>query len=390
MARYVATSSWARTRPLAPCTGHCTAKDCASLTGWWCAISADETAEFWRVAPEIERGEIRPEDIKTEVFLFPAAAHVEKDGTFTNTQRLLQWHDKAVEPPGDCRSELRLYDSIWAGVLKRCTRRIESGAARFDVATLRGSRGAERGSRTHRRSMATPRRRQAVNDYMVERRWSTACGCWIFSRLLCDGVNQTARRKPALGAELGGTGVGLGVAEQSPILYNRASADPEASPGRSARSGLVGRVQQWTGHDVPDFVMHPPDYVPPPDARGDDAIAGDKPFILQGEGMRSAVRTCRIKGRPAPRTHEPEESVVHNPLYKQQSNPEPTEWKRRDNPYHKSPFDDAVSLRHHALSLDRASYRRRPCRAGRRGSPSCSRSCSARCHRIWRGRIICP
>ena len=36
----------------------------------------------------------------------PAASHVEKDGHFTNTQRLLQWHDKAIEPPGDARSEL--------------------------------------------------------------------------------------------------------------------------------------------------------------------------------------------------------------------------------------------------------------------------------------------
>ena len=65
-----------------------------------------ETAEFWRTAPEIERGEVRPEDIGTEVFFFPAAAHTEKDGAFTNTQRLLQWHEKAIEPPGDCRSEL--------------------------------------------------------------------------------------------------------------------------------------------------------------------------------------------------------------------------------------------------------------------------------------------
>ncbi len=32
-----------------------------------------ETAEFWRDAPEIERGEVRPEDIGTEVFFFPAA-----------------------------------------------------------------------------------------------------------------------------------------------------------------------------------------------------------------------------------------------------------------------------------------------------------------------------
>ena len=65
-----------------------------------------ETAAFWHDSPEIETGELRAEDIGTEVFFLPAAAHTEKDGTFTNTQRLLQWHHKAVEPPGDCRSEL--------------------------------------------------------------------------------------------------------------------------------------------------------------------------------------------------------------------------------------------------------------------------------------------
>src|SRR5437764_14561980 len=49
---------------------------------------------------------LRSEEIETEVFFYPAATHTEKDGSFTNTQRLLQWHDKAVEPPGDCRSDL--------------------------------------------------------------------------------------------------------------------------------------------------------------------------------------------------------------------------------------------------------------------------------------------
>jgi formate dehydrogenase major subunit len=39
------------------------------------------------------------------VFLLPAAGHAEKDGMFTNTQRLLQWRQKAVEPPRDSRSE---------------------------------------------------------------------------------------------------------------------------------------------------------------------------------------------------------------------------------------------------------------------------------------------
>ena len=69
-------------------------------------LRADRDRGVLAEAPEIERGEVQPEDIATEVFFFPAAAHTEKDGTFTNTQRLLQWHHKAVEPPGDCRSEL--------------------------------------------------------------------------------------------------------------------------------------------------------------------------------------------------------------------------------------------------------------------------------------------
>src|SRR6202008_4113792 len=59
----------------------------------------------WRESPEVERGELKTEDIETEVFFFPAAGHAEKEGAFTNTQRLLQWRQKAVDPPGDCRSD---------------------------------------------------------------------------------------------------------------------------------------------------------------------------------------------------------------------------------------------------------------------------------------------
>jgi formate dehydrogenase major subunit len=64
-----------------------------------------ETATFWLDSPEVQRGELHTDRIDTEVFLFPAAAHAEKDGCFTNTQRLLQWHDQAVDPPGDGRPQ---------------------------------------------------------------------------------------------------------------------------------------------------------------------------------------------------------------------------------------------------------------------------------------------
>src|SRR2546429_9857123 len=64
-----------------------------------------ESATFWQNGPEIETGEMRTQDIKTEVFFLPAAAHTEKNGSFTNTQRMLQWHHDAVGPGEDAPSD---------------------------------------------------------------------------------------------------------------------------------------------------------------------------------------------------------------------------------------------------------------------------------------------
>src|SRR5262249_15739998 len=48
-----------------------------------------ETASFWKDSPEVKNGQLRPEEINTEVFFLPAAAVAEMDGSFTNTQRLV-------------------------------------------------------------------------------------------------------------------------------------------------------------------------------------------------------------------------------------------------------------------------------------------------------------
>src|SRR5207253_9405183 len=69
------------------------------------AMGESEAATFWRDSPEIEHGELKTEEIDTEVFFLQAAGHAEKEGACTNTQRLLQWRQKAVGPPGDARSE---------------------------------------------------------------------------------------------------------------------------------------------------------------------------------------------------------------------------------------------------------------------------------------------
>jgi formate dehydrogenase major subunit len=65
-----------------------------------------ESAAFWHDSPEVRSGKLKPEDIKTEIFLLPASIAGEKDGSFTNTQRLIQWHDRAADPPGHCRSDV--------------------------------------------------------------------------------------------------------------------------------------------------------------------------------------------------------------------------------------------------------------------------------------------
>src|SRR5207245_11637824 len=65
-----------------------------------------ETASFWKDSPEVKSGELNPREIQTEVFFLPAGAVAEMDGSFTNTQRLVQWHERAVDPPEDARSDI--------------------------------------------------------------------------------------------------------------------------------------------------------------------------------------------------------------------------------------------------------------------------------------------
>ena len=60
-----------------------------------------ESASVWYADPH----GADPKAIPTEVFLLPAASVVEKAGSFTNTERMIQWHDQAMSPPGDCRSD---------------------------------------------------------------------------------------------------------------------------------------------------------------------------------------------------------------------------------------------------------------------------------------------
>ena len=304
-----------------------------------------ETAEFWRRAPEIERGELSPEDIATEVFFFPCAAHTEKDGTFTNTQRLLQWHHAALEPPGDCRSELHFMYHLGARLKKLYAasttprdRPIQD--LTWDYPTKGPHEEPEAEAVLREISGYRVAERDPVSGFVdLQDDGSTACGCWIYSGSFKDGVNQTARRKPGGEQSWVAPEWGWSWPANRRLIYNRASADPAGNPWSERKRYIWWDEDRrtWTGEDVPDFVVdRPPSYEPPEDSTGIDALAGTDPFIMQGDGVGWLYAPNGLLDGPLPTHYEPQESVIENPLYGQQCNPARAEYRRWDNPYHRA------------------------------------------------------
>jgi len=356
-----------------------------------------EPATFWRDSPEVKRREMDPREIDTEVFLFPAAGHGEKDGAFTQTQRMLQWRQKAVDPRGDARSEAWFVHGLAKRLIARAGESddpadeplraldwwypederggpvMESVLAEINGWYVDPERGsAEDGAIDGTSEGAVPAPEAAETGITGESRTaggppgavyrkdregrphhgaqlagipalrgdgSTACGCWIYSGVYGpDGVNRALRRAPR-GPY--GHGWGFSWPDDRRILYNRASARPDGRPW-SERKKLIwwdGEKGEWTGLDSPDFpVGKPPDYRSEEGAVGVDLQPGDAPFILHDEGLGRLFVPEELDDGPLPTHYEPLESPVRNALYGQQTNP-PVNWlERPDNPF--APAED--------------------------------------------------
>ena len=244
-------------------------------------FSLIESATWWKDSPEIESGELTTEDIGTEVFFLPAAAHTEKDGSFTNTQRMLQWHHQAVEPDGDARSDL--WFTFHLGRIIR--EKLESSTDEMDRPILDLTWDYPTKSSPARPEIAEPEAEAVlaeINGWDAEggplssyeqlnEDGSTVCGCWIYCGVYATGSTRPPGASPGYsrtGSPRSGAGPGRPTAGscttgRRPI--------PTASPGVSARrwSGGTKDKARWTGHDTPDFsATKSPHYVPPTNALG--------------------------------------------------------------------------------------------------------------------------
>ena len=273
-----------------------------------------ESATFWKDAPEVETGEIVTEECRAEVFFFPAASHVEKEGTFTQTQRMVQWRDKACEPTGDQRSDLWFFYHLGRMIKERLARSTDPRDE--PVQKLDWSYHVEEGPegsawpepsaedvlrRINGYEVATGK---PVNGFLeLKADGSTACGCWIYSGVYADGVNQAARRKP-LGAGPVRLRVGLDVAREPPgALQPLLGGSRGQTVERAQEARLVGRGQGRV--DRPRRAGLPDDHRARPRAAGgvDRARGPARRRRVHHAGRRQgvAVRAERRAGRAAAR-----------------------------------------------------------------------------------------
>jgi formate dehydrogenase major subunit len=293
-----------------------------------------ETAGAWK-----EPG-VDPKSSQTEVFYIPGAPAAEKDGSITNTMRMAQWHVRAVDPPGDARSDAAfivdlgtrvkaLYagskarrdrpvlDLVWDYqpqgpkqepnmelVLKEC-----NGYATEDIAD-------KDGKPLYKKDEPLKTFGHLRDD------GSTACGNWIYTGIYPEeGKNMALRREKPKAGDYLGHGWGFAWPANRRILYNRASADPSGKPW-SEKKKLVwwdAEAKKWVGNDVPDFSP-----TMAPDApRAKDGpfkgISGTDAFIMNPHGLGQFFAS--IVDGPFPEHYEPFESPTQNLLSKVQNNP---------------------------------------------------------------------
>ena len=307
---------------------------------WFVNVDAyeNETSSFWK------REGADPSMIATECFYIPAAMVLEKDGTLTNTNRMLQFHEKAVQPQDDAKSDAWIIYNLG----KRLKELYANSTDPKDrpILDLTWDYEHEDEAQRLRGEPSALKIMQEINGFYVasgeqltgfaecKDDGSTACGGWIYSGVCPDKTTHRARSRK--GDDYTSLDWGFAWPANRRLLYNRASADPDGKPWSDRKKYLWWDAEkgEWTGYDVPDF---PKNKAPgtPADWKKDglDAHSGADPFIMQLDGRGQLFVAAGLKDGPMPAHYEPFSSIVENQLYSQQHNPALKEFRRQDNPY---------------------------------------------------------
>ena len=302
-------------------------------------IFVTETAEFWKAPGAVAK------DIKTEVFFLPAAPAAEKDGSLTNTMRLIQWHERAVKPPGDVTSDAEFFVSLakrlqkmYAGSKKERDQGFLAASFQYGddpkepnmELVLKEINGYATQEITDKDGKVVYKPGQALNSFAhMTDDGKTAGGCWIYTGVTVEGpdgklINKANLRKPADDKDYLAHGWGFAWPANRRILYNRASADLQGKPW-SEKKKLIwwdpaapgqepDKKGKWVGLDVPDFNA----FLAP------DAKNGDKPFIMRADLVGAFFGP--LNDGPFPEHYEPVESPTKNLLSNQQMNPVAKIW----------------------------------------------------------------
>jgi len=277
---------------------------------------ATETSEFWQNHGEYN--DVDPTKIQTEVFRLPSTCFAEEDGSLVSSSRVLQWHWKAAEPPGDAKGD----QEILAGIFLKIRELYQKEGGAFPDPILNLTWKHKRVDSPSPEELAKEFSGKALKDVtdpkdatkvlvkageqlngFAELRddGSTACGCWIFSGAWSEKGNLMARRD---NSDPFGIGQTLNWAFAWPanrrVLYNRASCDPSGKPYDPSRKLIAwdAATGKWGGSDIPDFK---------PDSAPEDGMS---PFIMNPEGVARFFAVDKMAEGPFPEHYEPMESPL--------------------------------------------------------------------------------
>jgi formate dehydrogenase-N alpha subunit len=282
-------------------------------------VFENESHGFWK------RPGARPADLRTEVFLLPAAGSVEKEGSITNSARWMQWRHAATKPLGKSLPDAEIL-TLLAHALKEA---YAKGGVRLEpIVNLAWDYGTG-GTIAHAvakeingrfvADVTTPdghrfRAGSQVPSFTLLRDdGTTAAGNWIYCGSYTDAGNMAARRDPVDAPNNIGLYPGWAWAwpANRRILYNRASLSPAGHPW-NPRHWVIrwnAQEQRWEG-DVPDGAGPP------------TAI---RPFIMTTSGQADLFTSALADG-PFPEHYEPVESPIRNPMSSIQFNPATKVW----------------------------------------------------------------